>query len=43
VGAKKKKEEEKKKPAEKVKIRQRDKKNIGKRRVPSAKPETGAE
>jgi len=43
VGAKKKKEEEKKKPGEKVKIRQRDKKNIGKRRIPSAKPETGAE
>jgi ATP-dependent RNA helicase SrmB len=36
VGAKKKKEENTKKPAEKIKVRHRDKKNIGKRRVPKA-------
>ncbi|MDD2724455.1 MAG: DEAD/DEAH box helicase [Methylovulum sp.] len=42
AGAKKKKEEDKKKPAEKIKIRHRDQKNIGKRRVPSAKPDTEA-
>jgi len=42
VGAKKKKDEQIKKPAVKVKIRHRDKKNIGKRRVPSAKPDTPA-
>jgi len=39
AGAKKKKDADKKKPAEKIKIRHRDKKNIGKRRIPSEKPD----
>ncbi len=40
VGGKKKKEEPKKTPAEKVKVRHRDQKNVGKRRVPSNKTVT---
>ena len=40
VGGKKKKDESKKATAEKVKVRHRDKKNVGKRRIPSNKTAT---